>query len=113
MVRSSCCRQWPRQSPGETRRRAASVLGPASEGTGKGRKRVEKSRGQGEAQRGIRRSSPVPTPGKEPDKEGNIWRKARPKRRGRTRPQRHLPPGSLQTLTTGSVFPLGPTGRFS
>ena len=44
----------------------------------------------------------------EPDMEGNSLKKAWPKRQGRTRPQRHPPTGSLQTLITGSVFPLGP-----
>jgi hypothetical protein len=61
------------------------------EGTRWGRKRVEKSRGPGDAARAIRKSSPVRRPRKEPDKEGNSLRKARPKRRARTRPQRYHP----------------------
>src|SRR5258708_12626140 len=52
--------------------------------------------------------TPIERVNGEVDSEGNSLRKARPRKRGRTRPQCHVPPGSLQTLTTGSVFPLGP-----
>src|SRR5258707_12388551 len=55
--------------------------------------------------------TPIERVNGEVDSEGNSLRKARPRKRGRTRPQCHVPPGSLQTLTTGSVFPLGPMDR--
>ncbi len=48
---------------------------------------------------------------KEPDREGNGLRKIGTRRQVRTRGQSHLvaSAGSLQTLTTGSLLPIGPT----